>query len=170
MPLIIPERLMATCRGDLERQARIDRIRRLPGQIETLVSTLTPKQLTTPYLSGEWTVAQNVHHLADSHMNSYIRCKLIASEDHPPLKPYDQDRWAQFPDSCDADLTASLALLRSLHQRWVLFWESLPDEAWARTGVHPESGAVSLDDQLELYADHGEAHIDQIQRTLAAAG
>ena len=103
-------------------------------------------------------------------MNSYIRCKLIASEDHPPLKPYDQDRWARFADGSAADVTASLALLRSLHRRWALFWETLPDEAWTRTGQHPESGAVSLDDQLELYADHGEAHIDQIQRTLAAAG
>ena len=95
-----------------ERQQDIDKIRRLPGQIEALVSGLSAAQLTTHFLASEWTVAQNVHHLADSHMNSYIRCKLILTEEKPPLKPYDQDAWANLPDAQSADLSASLLLLR----------------------------------------------------------
>lgn len=150
-----------------ERQALINTIRDLPARLAELVAPLTPEQLTTAYLPGEWTVAQNVHHLADSHMNSYIRCKLIASEDNPPLKPYDQDRWARFPDATPADISVSLALLTSLHARWVTFWETLPEAAWARAGVHPENGTVTLDDQLRLYAAHGEGHLEQIARTLA---
>ena len=94
-----------------ERQQDIDKIRRLPGQIEALVSGLSAAQLTTHFLASEWTVAQNVHHLADSHMNSYIRCKLILTEEKPPLKPYDQDAWANLPDAQSADLSASLLLL-----------------------------------------------------------
>jgi uncharacterized damage-inducible protein DinB len=151
-----------------ERKTLIDTIRALPERLAALVGGLSDAQLTTQFLAGEWTVAQNVHHLADSHMNSYVRCKLIATEDHPTLKPYDQDRWAAFPDAQSADLSTSLALLQALHARWVTFWESLPADAWARTGNHPESGTVSLDDQLALYAAHGEGHLDQIRRTLAA--
>lgn len=151
-----------------DRQALIDTIRALPERLAALVGGLSDAQLTTHFLAGEWTVAQNVHHLADSHMNSYVRCKLIATEDHPTLKPYDQDRWATFPDAQSADLSTSLALLQALHARWVAFWNSLPADAWARTGLHPENGAVSLDDQLALHAAHGEGHLDQIRRTLAA--
>ncbi|MCB0047586.1 MAG: DinB family protein [Caldilineaceae bacterium] len=152
------------------RQANIAAIGALPGQVAALTAGLTAEQLTTPYDKGEWTIAQNVHHLCDSHINSYIRCKLIATEERPPLKPYDQDAWARFPDAEEADMAASLALLGGLHSRWVLFWQTLPDDAWARTGVHPESGAVSLDEQLRLYAEHGRAHLAQMQRVMVAGG
>lgn len=151
-----------------QRRSLIDQIRELPAQLSDLVQGLSTEQLTTPFLEGEWTVAQNVHHLADSHMNSYIRCKLIATEKHPPLKPYDQDQWALFADATSADLSASLALLRSLHARWVIFWEQLPEDAWTRTGLHPANGVVTLETQLQAYAAHGLGHLDQIQRTLAA--
>jgi hypothetical protein len=151
-----------------QRQHLIEKIRVLPAQIAELTADLTAEQLTTPYLSGEWTVAQNVHHLPDSHMNSYIRCKLMATEDNPPLKPYDQALWAAFPDAQIADISGSLALLRNLHARWVRFWEQLPEVAWSRTGVHQNDGVVTLEDMLRLYAAHGEAHIDQITHTLAA--
>ena len=152
-----------------ERQANIEKIGKLPGQIEALVHGLSPQQLTTHYLPNEWTVAQNVHHLFDSHVNSYIRCKLIATEDNPPLKPYDQDQWANMPDASNADISISLVLLRGLHVRWVQFWSSLQDSDFARVGMHPENGSMSLDRILKGYVAHGEAHIDQIQRTLAAA-
>lgn len=146
----------------------IERIRRLPVQIERLVADLTDAQLTTHFLEDEWTVAQNVHHLADSHMNSYIRCKLILTEDEPALKPYDQNVWASLSDARDADISTSLALLSALHGRWVNFWRTIEPEEWARTGIHPESGQVRLDAILFSYANHGEAHIDQITRTLVA--
>lgn len=151
-----------------ERSQLIEKIRRLPEQIAELAAGLSAEQLTTHYLDGEWTVAQNIHHLVDSHMNSYIRCKLIATEEHPTLKPYDQDAWALFDDAQTADVSGSLQMLAQLHRRWVRFWEALPEEAWARTGHHPESGTVTLETQLLGYAAHGEAHIDQITRTLAA--
>jgi hypothetical protein len=151
-----------------QRQTLIEKVRALPDQVARLTDGLTAEQLTTHYLDGEWTVAQNVHHLPDSHMNSYIRCKLMATEDNPPLKPYDQDLWAAFPDAQIADISGSLALLRNLHARWVRFWEQLPEAAWSRTGVHQSDGVVTLEDMLRLYAAHGEAHIDQITRTLAA--
>ena len=151
-----------------QKTAQIAKLALLPDQIEALVADLSAQQLTTHYLPDEWTVAQNVHHLADSHMNSYIRCKLMKTEEHPMLRSYDQDRWADLPDAATADLTASLALLRSLHERWIVFWESLSDEDWQRTGQFTSGNTITLEKQLDLYVWHGEAHIDQITRTLAA--
>ena len=151
-----------------EHAALIAAIARLPEQLEALVAGLSPDELTTPFLAGEWTVAQNVHHLVDSHANSYIRCKLILTEERPPLKPYLQDAWAATPDASDAEIGPSLAILRGLHARWVRFWETLPDQAWERVGLHPDNGPMSLDRIVRVYANHGEAHLDQITRTLAA--
>lgn len=151
-----------------ERQDCIDRIRRLPDLLETLVAPLTPAQLTAVTLVGEWTVAQNVHHLADSHMNAYIRVRLILTEDRPPLKPYKQDNWAALPDASSADLQDSLLLLRGLHARWTALFESLSEAQWMRRGIHAENGEVTVESILSSYANHGEAHLDQIQRTLAA--
>ena len=80
------------------RQQAIEKIRRLPQQVEGLVSGLSPEALTARPLAGEWTVAQNVHHLVDSHINSYVRCKLMATEENPTLKPYDEAAWARLAD------------------------------------------------------------------------
>lgn len=153
---------------DSARAQQIEKIRCLPAHIHHLVDGLTPAQLTTPFLPDEWSVAQNIHHLADSHCSSYIRCKLIVTESNPTLKPYDQNQWAALVDASAADVTPSLLWLQGMHARWVHFWETLKDQDWERPGFHPENGTVTLADQLKLYAAHGEGHIDQIRRTLAA--
>lgn len=151
-----------------ERQSRIERIRALPELLEALVRPLSAAQLTTHFLDGEWTVAQNVHHLADSHTNSVIRLKLILTEERPPLKPYDQERWAELADGGYPEIEDSLSILRGLHRRWVRIFESLSESDWQRTGHHPEIGDITPEDLLDSYANHGEGHLDQIRRTLAA--
>ncbi len=151
-----------------QRAVYIAHIRQLPAQVAALVSALTPEQLITPYLKGEWSVAQNVHHLADSHMNAYIRCRLAATEMNPTITAYDQDAWAELPDARNANLSHSLALLTALHARWAEFFETLPTEAWSRTFVHPANGVTAIEDVLQTYAKHGHGHLEQMQRTLAA--
>ncbi len=151
-----------------QRSERIEKIRQFPAQLERALAGLSAEQLTTPYLAGEWSVAQNVHHLADSHMNAFTRAKLILSEDHPLLKPYDQDAWAAMPDGMAPALDTSLMILRGLHSRWADVLESARDADWQRVGIHPERGEVTLERILEIYSGHGEGHIDQIRRTLAA--
>jgi hypothetical protein len=151
-----------------ERNRLIDKIRALPGQIEALVSALTPEQLAGHFLAGEWNVAQNVHHLADSHMNSFIRLKLILTEEQPTVKPYDQDLWAATADGDNLAVADSLALLRGLHRRWATLFASLTESQWQRGGRHPEVGEITAESLLVTYSAHGEAHIDQILRTLAA--
>lgn len=137
-------------------------IRALPTQLMHAVAGLTPAQCVARPIAHEWSIAQNVHHLADSHMTAYIRCKLIASEERPPLKAYDQDAWAALPDGMNADMHTSLALLTALHARWAEFFDTLPESAWARVGIHSASGEVSLHQQLMGYAEHGVAHLAQI--------
>ncbi len=151
-----------------QRREMIDKIRRLPDQLEAVVGPLSAEQLATHFIPGEWTVAQNVHHLADSHMNSFIRFKLILTEDRPTLKPYRQELWAERPDADNPSVEDSLLLLRGLHRRWATLLESLQEAEWQRIGLHQEIGEVTLEDLLRIYADHGEGHLEQIDRTLAA--
>lgn len=146
----------------------IAKIRALPEQLTVAVAGLNAEQLTTHFLPNEWTVAQNVHHLADSHMVSFIRLKTILTEDRPLVAPYNQDQWADTVEAGGADLNPSLMILRGLHQRWADLLESLSDEQWQRVGVRPTRGDVRVVDLARIYAGHGEAHLDQIQRTLAA--
>lgn len=151
-----------------QRHAYIATLRSFPDQLEALVAGLSAEQLTARPLANEWSVAQNVHHLMDSHMNAYIRTKLILAEDNPTIKPYDQDAWAEQPDAKAVDIAPSLAGVRALHQRWVQLFESLNDAQWTRVGIHPEVGTISTEWLVQHYHEHCEAHIDQITRTKAA--
>ena len=153
---------------EAQRRELIGQIRELPARLRERVSGLTDAQLTTHFQAGEWTVAQNVHHLADSHMNSFVRMRLILTEERPMLKPYDQDLWAELADSGTIALEESLSILDGLHARWVRLFESLDAASWRRSGLHPENGEVTIEDILRIYAAHGQGHIDQINRALAA--
>lgn len=152
-----------------ERQPLIDIIKNFPTDLEALVANLSETQLTAVALEGEWTIAQNVHHTADSHMNSYIRLKLMLTEDNPTLKPYDEAAWAQFTDATPPNFDLTFQLLRGLHGRWATTFENLSEDQWQRTGYHPDNGSVSVEDMLTGYVAHCQAHLDQIRQTLSAA-
>ncbi len=140
----------------------IDALAALPDQIEAAVKGLNDAQLDTRYREGGWTVRQVVHHLADSHMNSFIRMKLILTEDNPTLKPYNQDDWAVQADVRNVPIASSLAIIRGLHTRWALLLRAIPENAWSRTGMHPEHGKVTLQSMLQTYSNHGTKHVEQI--------
>lgn len=145
-----------------DRDALIREIEGLPGALEDLVADLSPEQLDTPYRPGGWTVRQVVHHLADSHLNSYVRFKWAVTEDEPRIKAYDEAAWAELPDGRSGEVEVSLDLLRALHRRWVSFLRSLEPEAFGRAFEHPESGRVLLEANLQLYAWHGRHHLAHI--------
>jgi len=126
------------------------------------VAGLSEPQLDTPYRPGGWTVRQVVHHVPDSHINSYVRFRLALTENEPTVKPYDESRWAELADSRTAHIETSLALLESLHERWVLLLRSLSPADFRRQFRHPELGAVSLEKNLALYAWHGRHHVAHI--------
>ncbi len=145
-----------------ERRDLIESIAETPTRLRASVKGLSDQQLDTPYRPGGWTVRQVVHHLADSHMNSYIRMKLALTEEQPTIKPYDEKRWAELGDARTAPPEVSLILLESLHRRWVQLLRSLSAVDWPRTFHHPESGVMSLDTALQYYEWHGRHHIAHI--------
>ncbi|MBL7989670.1 MAG: putative metal-dependent hydrolase [Anaerolineae bacterium] len=140
---------------------QIAAISALPAQLREAVAGLDDQQLDTPYRNGGWTLRQVVHHIADSHLNAFIRTKLMLAENHPTLKPYDQDDWARLPDN-HVPVEASLLLVEGLHQRWTALLASLRDGDWERTAFHPENGVMSLHNIIQLYATHGANHVAQI--------
>lgn len=148
----------------------IEKIRRLPEQVEAAVSGLNDEQLDTPYGPGKWTARQVVHHLADSHMNAYIRMKLVLSEEHPTLKTYNQEDWAKFVDAASIPVDSSLAILRGLQHRMAVLLENAADNDWSRGANHPERGNITLEDLLKIYSRHGENHVGQITGLRQARG
>lgn len=145
-----------------DRRGWLEALRLAPARLRDAVAGLDDAQLDTPYRDGGWTLRQVVHHLPDSHLNSYARFKLALTEDAPVIKPYQEARWAELPDS-RAPVEVSLALLEALHERWLALLVSLSGPDWQRTFVHPESGReVTLERTLALYAWHGAHHTAQI--------
>ena len=140
----------------------IDQIAATPDRLRSAVAGLNADQMEAPYRPGGWTVRQVVHHLPDSHLNSYIRCKFALTEQSPIIKSYDEAQWAELEDSRSTPIEVSLTLLDSLHQRWVTLLKSLTPQDLARTFRHPELGEVSLDRNLALYAWHGAHHVAHI--------
>jgi hypothetical protein len=144
-----------------DRTAAIAHFAALPGEIRGAVQGLSEAQLDTPYRPGGWTVRQLVHHVADSHMNGFIRAKLALTETNPTIKPYDQDEWAKLPDM-SLPIDVSLNLLDGIHERWTAVWRGVTPGQLTRTFQHPEIGALTLDQHLQLYSWHSRHHVAHI--------
>jgi uncharacterized damage-inducible protein DinB len=151
------EKLSAEGRGGL-----IDQIAEAPAKLRAAVAGLNEQQLDTPYRDGGWTVRQLVHHLADSHLNAYVRFKLAMTESEPTIKTYEQQLWAETADAKSAPAGTSVTLLDSLHQRWVVLLRSMSAADFSRRFTHPEHGKMTLDRLLALYAWHGRHHVAHI--------
>jgi len=140
----------------------LDDIEQTPARLRAAVSGLNDQQLDTPYRDAGWTVRQVVHHVPDSHMNSYVRFKLALTEDEPTIRPYMENLWAELPEAKSAPIELSLTLLESLHQRWMLALRGIKPEEWKRNLRHPEMGLLSFEKTLALYAWHGRHHVAHV--------
>jgi hypothetical protein len=147
---------------DAQRRQQIDEIAAAPARLRAAIKDMSEQLLETPYRPGGWTVRQVVHHVPDSHMNTYIRFKLALTEENPTIKPYEEARWAELSDGRLPPVEVSLTLLDSLHHRWVVLLRSLATADWARTFQHPALGPMTLDKNLALYAWHGKHHVAHI--------
>lgn len=148
--------------SDSERNALIQEIADTPAKLREAVRSLSQEQLDTPYRPGGWTVRQVVHHVPDSHLNSYVRFKLAVTENQPTIKPYEEQLWAELVDAKSSPIEPSLMLLESLHHRWVIFLHALTAADFAKTINHPQNGIMNLDRLLQLYAWHGRHHVAHI--------
>jgi uncharacterized damage-inducible protein DinB len=146
-----------------ERQAFIDRLAAQPAALAAALAALTPEQVERPYRPGGWTVRQVVHHVADSHMNMFIRVKLALSAAEPTINPYDQDAWVQHGDVATVAPSVSIALLAALHERMVALLRTLSADQFARVLLHPETGRQTIEQVVALYAWHGDHHIAHVR-------
>src|SRR5580692_6923913 len=144
-----------------ERTEAIATLAELPEQLRNAVDGLSSAQLSTPYREGGWTLRQVVHHVADSHINAYVRVKLALTEDWPTIKPYDEGAWAKLHDVA-APVEWSLELVESLHARCVMLLQSLSDEQWKRGCQHPDNGPMTVELLALLYAWHSRHHVSHI--------
>lgn len=149
--------------SEVEKEERLADLNFLPQLLENAILNLDESQLQTPYRDGGWTVHQLVHHVADSHMNAYMRFKLGYTENTPTIKTYDENLWADTADVKNLPVNVSITLLFALHQRWYAFLKNFKDEDWQKEVFHPEQKRnISLWNLLGIYAWHGKHHVAHI--------
>lgn len=145
----------------------IHEIALFPKRLKKLVENLSIEDLNLQYRPEGWSIKQVVHHCADSHMNSYLRFKLALTEDHPSIRPYYEDRWAELIDSQDEDLEDVLGLLTFLHKKWIYLLNRLSEEEMEKTFFHPESNEITkLKENIGIYAWHCNHHLGHIKQAL----
>jgi hypothetical protein len=152
-----------------DRAANVAAIAGLPSALAQAVSGLDEAQLDTEYRPGGWTVRQVVHHVADSHINAYVRCRLALTEEWPTIRPYEEARWAELADARTLPVEASLSLLQTLHHRWIVLLQSLSEADWAQGYVHPQMGRQSLETVAGMYSWHSRhhtAHVTELRQRM----
>lgn len=142
----------------------------LPENLRSAVYGLSDAQLDTPYREGGWTARQVVHHVADSHINAYVRTRLALTEDWPVIKPYDEKLWAELADARTLPVEVSLEILHPLHRRWVALFKSLSGADWQRGYQHPERGRTTLLQAIALYDWHSRHHVAHIAELRKSKG
>jgi len=149
--------------SEKQKEKWLNDLKFLPQELELAIQNLDEAQLQTPYREDGWTVQQLVHHIADSHINAYMRFKLGLTENNPPIKPYEEKEWAKLDDVNSVPINVSITLLHALHRRWVATIKNLSDEQWERTVFHPEQKKeMTLWYLLGMYAWHGKHHVKHI--------
>lgn len=149
----------------------IKNIEELPGNISKLVSNLSYEELDLQYRPDGWNIKQVVHHLADSHMNSFIRFKLVQTEENPTIRPYNEADWALTEDAASEDVADSLVLLEGLHKRWTTFLKSREEADWKRVFLHPEyREQKTMEWMLGMYDWHCRHHLAHIKQAIKMEG
>lgn len=148
-----------------------DTLEQLPKNLRKLVETLSYESLDWSYRPKGWTIKQVVHHLADSHLNSFARFKLMMTEDNPTIRPYEQDKWAEMPDANNPEIATSLTILEGVHARLNILLRDLISDDWNRTFYHPEyDRTFTLGWMIGLYAWHSDHHLAHIKQAIEKEG
>lgn len=143
--------------------AAIGSIRSIPLLLDYCIENLDEAQLNVSYRIGGWNTIQVIHHIADSHMNAYIRMKLALTEDNPIIKPYDEKLWSELADVQAVPLNVSITLIHALHRRWTALMDQLDQDSLQRTYQHPADGqTIPLWQMINMYSWHGRHHAEQI--------
>jgi len=153
-----------------ELDRKLHELRTLPARARAAVAGLSPAQLDEPYRPGGWSSRQIVHHVANAHMHAYLRMKFVLIEQHPTVKPWDQDTWEAMDDERHGPVEPSLAILDGVHARMAEVLSRVQPGQWGRTALHPEYGIITLRQLLDTYVKHGAHHVEQIEGLRRAKG
>ncbi|UII26055.1 putative metal-dependent hydrolase [Fulvivirga maritima] len=149
----------------------IQQIEMLPEKLKQAVEGLNDAQLDTPYRPGGWTLRQVVHHIGDSHLNSYIRFKWTLTEDEPIIKAYNEKAWAELFDSEEGPIELTLNFIEALHKKWVYLLRGLKEDELNKFFVHPDNNnKVTLKLAIGMYAWHGNHHLAHISNLTTSKG
>lgn len=142
----------------------ISTIETLADELAATLVDVDESRLENPYRKGSWSARQVIHHLYDSHINSYVRFKMALTEENPTIKPYDENTWAAMPDGNEAPIAWSVEGIKYIHFRWVYLMKTMEESDWSKTYFHPERGITyRLDKVLGIYAWHCTHHLKHIQ-------
>jgi hypothetical protein len=147
-----------------KRRGWISQIAALPSDLNAALAMLPPGGLDRPYREGGWTARQVIHHVADSHLNAYVRVRLALTEENPRIKTYEEAEWAKLEDAQHGDPAPSLAMLDGLHKRFTALLESLRPDQFARTAEHPAWGTITVDWLVQMYAWHCRHHVAHVKQ------
>ncbi len=158
----VPEQI-----SDTQLMEWIDALENYPSKLRSLVEGLSDQQLETPYRPGGWTVRQLIHHISDSHHNSYIRFKWALTEDNPVIKVYDEKKWAELHDTRTSPIELSLKHLEAVHAKLVNLLRGLDGADLKREFIHPDGNVTTdLKENIGRYVWHGSHHYTHIERLL----
>ncbi|MBT8219986.1 MAG: putative metal-dependent hydrolase [Bacteroidia bacterium] len=136
----------------------------LPYNLRKVTAGMRDRDLDKKYRPGGWTGRQVIHHIADSHMNAYIRFKWALTEEVPMIKAYDEEAWAKLDDSKELPIDVSMKLIDALHHRWTYLIKQFRRKEWAKAYDHPDyEKPASLEIALAMYAWHSNHHIGHLQ-------
>lgn len=146
-------------------------IQSLPQELNALVKDLSVTERNWIYRPDGWSIKQVIHHLADSHMNSFIRFKLTLTENVPEVRPYEEHKWAVTADGQDDDISASLQIITGVHNRWFYLLDTLTEEDLALLYFHPQHQRLySLKEAIGIYDWHSRHHLAHIKQALHHKG
>ena len=157
--------------NDTMRNSWIGILEKFPNQLEEITIGLTEEQLDYKYRPEGWTVKQVIHHVADSHMNAFVRTKMALTEENPTIKAYKERKFALLPDANNYDVETSRMIIKGLHARYIKLFKAMKSEDFARTYLHPESKfTYRMDGVLAQYAWHSMHHYGHIKQAIESKG
>ncbi len=144
-------------------QQAVEYLEEFPEILVEACQSFDSDYLSKEYRPGGWTIAQTIHHIADSHMNALVRFKMALTERNPEIKPYEEAEWAKLADY-SLDVAPSLKLIESIHLKWTALLQGMEPHDFEKCYFHPESQQmVSLKEVCLTYEWHSKHHLAHLR-------
>jgi hypothetical protein len=149
-----------------KRRGWIKAIEEFPDELTQLVSNLSDNLLTKSIVRNGWTIAQNIHHIADADSNKMNLIKEMLVSENPKLVEFSEEKWADLSVSKEGTISESLLIIRAVHKKAVKLLKRLKDKDWKRVGNYPNLGKITIENLVESFSTHGPRHIIQVNGLL----